>query len=104
MPNYVLSFHGEVAPMPDDPKIQEEMMAEWGAWYGSMGDALVDGGAPFGEATAINADGATSNPASMTGYTVVSAADMAAATAIAQGCPVIKNGHTVQICEAIDMS
>ena len=28
---------------------------------------------------------------------------MAAATAIAQGSPVLKNGHTVQISEAMDM-
>lgn len=105
MPNYVLSFHGEMGPMPDDPKVMEAQMAEWGAWYGSMGDSLVDGGAPFGETSAIGADGSTvAPPASMTGYTVISVADMAAATAIAQGCPVLKNGHSVQISQTIDMS
>ncbi len=104
MPNYVLTFHGEMGPMPDDPAVMEAVMQEWGAWYGSMGDALIDGGAPFGEAASIGPDGSsTTNPASMTGYTIVTADDMAGATALAKGCPVLKNGHTVQICQAIDM-
>ena len=79
-------------------------MGEWGAWYESIGAALVDGGAPFGETSAIGPDGsATAAPASMTGYTIVKADDMAAATSIAQGCPVLKNGHSVQISQSIDM-
>lgn len=105
MPNFVLTYHGEMGPMPDDPVAVEAVMAEWGAWYGSIGDGLVDGGAPFGESSAIGPDGSgVANPASMTGYTVVAADDMAAATAIAQGCPVLKNGHSVQISQTIDMS
>lgn len=104
MPNYVLTFHGEMGGMPDDPEAVEAVMQEWGAWYGSMGDALVDGGAPFGETTAIAPDGShASNPASLTGYTVIKADDMAGAEAIAKGCPVLKNGHTVQISQSIDM-
>lgn len=104
MPKYVLTYHGEFAGMPTEPAEVEAVMAEWGAWYGSIGDSLVDGGAPFGESTAIGADGeATAAPASMTGYTVVNASDMSGASAIAKGCPVLKNGHTVQISQAIDM-
>ena len=104
MAKYVLTFHGEMGPMPDDPAVMEAVMAEWGAWYGAMGSALVDGGAPFGQTTSIGPDGASvDNPASITGYTIVEAADMGAANKIAQGCPVLKNGHSVQISEAIDM-
>lgn len=104
MPNYVLTYHGEMGPMPDDPAVMEAVMEEWGAWYGSMGDALVDGGAPFGETSAVGPDGSTTDhPASLTGYTIVKADDMAGATAIAKGCPVLKNGHTVQISQSIDM-
>jgi len=104
MPNYVLTFHGEVGPMPDDPAVMEAVMQEWGEWYGSMGDSLIDGGAPFGESTSIGPDGSgTSNPASLTGYTIIKADDVATATAIAKGCPVLKNGHTVQISESVDM-
>jgi len=105
MPNYVMTFHGEMGPMPDDPAVMEAMMQEWGTWYGSIGDALIDGGAPFGETASIGPDGSNAaNPASITGYTIVKADDIAGATAIAKGCPVLKNGHTVQISQTIDMS
>lgn len=90
--------------MPEDPAAVEAVMPEWGAWYDSMRDALVDGDAPFGETTSIGPDGSTiSNPASITGYTIIGAGDLAGAAAIAKGCPVLAHGHAVQISEAIDM-
>lgn len=105
MPTYVLTFHGESAPMPEDPAELEAMMQKWGAWYGSIGEALVDGGAPFGEASSVGPDGAsTPNPAVMSGYTIITADDMAAATVIAQGSPVLESGHSVQISQCVDMS
>jgi len=104
MPNFVLTYHGEMGGMPHDPAAIEAVMAEWGAWYGSMGDALVDGGAPIAQSVSIGPDGSsTSNPASLSGYTIVKSDDIDGAAAIAKGCPVLKNGHTVQISQAIDM-
>lgn len=105
MPKYVLTYHGEMSmeDMPSDPEAIQAMMAQWGAWYESMGEGLVDGGAPISMSTAIDANGATDAPAKLSGYTIVDAADMAAATVMAQGSPVIANGHTVQISEAMDM-
>ncbi len=105
MPNYLLTFHGDIAPMPDDPAQAEAQMQQWGAWYGSMGEAVVDGGAPFSHSAAIGPDGSdTAAPASITGYTVVKADDIEGAKALAQGCPVLQYGHSVQISETIDMS
>lgn len=105
MPKYLLTFHGEMTmdDMPTDPAAQQAVMAEWGAWYGTMGDALVDGGAPIATSTAIDANGGTDSPGKLTGYTIINAADMAAATEISKGCPVMANGHAVQISECIDM-
>ncbi|MBT8240649.1 MAG: hypothetical protein KJN63_05425, partial [Acidimicrobiia bacterium] len=103
MPNYVLTYHGEMGSMPDDPEAMAGVMAAWETWYGTIGADLVDGGAPFGETSAVGPDGAADAPASMTGYTIIKAADMAAARSIASGCPVLAAGHTVQISESIDM-
>lgn len=105
MPKYVMTYHGVMSmdDMPTDPDAVQAMMAEWGAWYESMGGGLVDGGAPFSVSTAIDQNGSIDAPAQLTGYTIVEAADMAAATEMAKGSPVIRNGHTVQISEAIDM-
>lgn len=106
MPNYLLTYHGEMKmeDMPTEPEAIQAMMAQWDQWYGSIGEGLVDGGAPVSMSTAINSDGTADAPAQLSGYTVVAAADMAAATVIAQGCPVLVNGHTVQISETMDMA
>lgn len=105
MAKYMLTYHGEMSmeDMPTDPEAIGQMMAVWGAWYESMGEGLVDGGAPFSVSTAIDANGSIDAPAKLTGYTIVEAPDMAAATEMAKGCPVLPNGHSVQISEAMDM-
>lgn len=104
MPNYLLTYHGPMGDMPTDPAEMEPIMAAWGAWYGSMGDALVDGGAPTAQHWGVGPDGDTDAPATdLTGYTIITAADVAGAKKIAAGCPVLESGNTVQIAECIDL-
>ncbi|NNE74822.1 MAG: hypothetical protein HKN26_14245 [Acidimicrobiales bacterium] len=102
MPNYLLTFHGAL-DMPEDPAEQEQAMAAWGAWYADIGAGLVDGGAPISHSAGVGPDGPTDAPATLSGYTIVSAPDLAAATKIAEGSPVLAGGHTVQVSECIDM-
>ena len=45
MTNFVLAYRG--GAMAETPEAQEKAMAEWGAWFGGLGGALVDGGNPF---------------------------------------------------------
>jgi hypothetical protein len=103
MPNYVLTYHGDMGSMPDDPEAIAEVMAAWERWYGTIGADLVDGGAPFGETSAVGTEGVVDVPASMTGYTIIKAADMEAAKSVARGCPVLEAGHTIQISQSVDM-
>ena len=46
MGKYVLAYQG--GSMAETPEEQEKVMAAWGGWFGSLGAAVVDGGAPFG--------------------------------------------------------
>ena len=62
MAKYVLAYHGG-GGMPETPEETERLMAEWGAWFGSMGDAVVDGGNPFGRAKTISPDGSIADGA-----------------------------------------
>ena len=102
MANYLLVYHG--GSPHDEPAAQAEMMNAWMGWFGSLGDAVVDGGNPVGRAWTIQADGTTegagSNPA--TGYSVIKADNMDAALVMAKGCPILKNGGTVELCETFD--
>jgi len=103
MPKYVLAYHG--GSMPETAAAQEKVMAAWGAWFGSLGEAVIDGGNPTGLAKTVTSgavkDGGGANP--LTGYSLLTAADINAAVALAKGCPILKAGGSVEVAEAIDM-
>ena len=67
--------------------------------------AGVDGGAPFGASMTRTADGAPADgaPSGLTGYSIVEAADLAEATEVAGGCPVLGSGGSVDVYEAMPM-
>lgn len=93
--------------MAADPEEQEKIMADWGAWYGKLGDTITDGGAPFGASKNLTAsgvgDGALGdNPA--TGYTVIEADSLDAAVEACNDHPHLKHQGQVQVFECIDMT
>jgi hypothetical protein len=105
MANYVLVYKGGggMAPTPEE---QQKVMAAWGQWFGGLGQALVDGGNPFsGQANSIAPGGAVSTGASsgLTGYSIIKADDLASATTMAKGCPVLVSGGTVEVLETLQV-
>lgn len=104
MAKYVFVYHG--GSKPDNDEEMASVMQAWGAWFAHMGAAVIDGGAPVGPSSTVHSDGSVtadggSNPAS--GYSLVDAADDAAAIAMAKGCPILKRGGSVEVAVAIDM-
>jgi len=104
MAKYVLAYHGGSAPA--NPQDVKKVMDEWGAWFGSMGSAVIDAGNPVGKSSTIKSDGSLvdgggSNPIS--GYSLVEASSLADAHAKAKGCPILKSGGTIEIAQAMDM-
>jgi hypothetical protein len=104
MTKYVFAYHG--GSMPESAEEQAEVMADWEGWFGTIGASIVDGGNPTGQSVTVNADGSTSdgggaNPIS--GYTLVNADSISAAADLAKGCPILTNGGSVEVAEAIDM-
>lgn len=105
MTNYVLIYTG--GGMGANEAEQAEIMGAWGAWYGMMGEAIVDGGAPFSMSKSITADGTSDGPVSdppATGYTIIKADSLDDAVAKAQNHPHIRYGGTVSIYETFEMS
>jgi hypothetical protein len=105
MPKYLLAYHGG-GSLPETESEQAAVMAEWGAWFQSLGDAVLDGGNPTVASRTIAADGTVrdgggANPVS--GYSLLSAQDLDAAVAAAKGCPIFRAGGSVEVAEAIDM-
>ena len=67
MAKYLFVYHGGKAP--SNPTEGKAVMDAWGAWFGSMGAAVIDGGNPVGASSTVKsdgslADGGGANPAS----------------------------------------
>jgi hypothetical protein len=104
MAKYLLVYHG--GKPPADPSDMKAVMDAWGAWFGSLGAAMIDGGNPVGKSSTVLANGSLvsgggANPAS--GYSLISASSLEDAHAKARGCPLLKAGGTIEIAEAFDM-
>lgn len=98
MGKYVLVYQG--GTMAESEAAQQAAMAAWGAWFGSLGGAVVDGGAPFGAGAAV---GGGASRTGLTGYSILEAADLDAAVDMARGCPIVADGGSVDVYETIDV-
>lgn len=79
---------------------------DWGRWFGELGDKLVDGGNPFAEGgQAVHQSGVMAVQGKpVTGYTIVTADSMEAATDMAKGCPLMsQQDGAVCVYEALPM-
>ena len=103
MPKYLFAYHG--GGMPETEEEQARVMDAWGAWYAELGEAIVDGGNPTAMAKTVTSSGVTdgggANPVS--GYTLVNADSLELAAKLAQGCPILDAGGTVEVAETIEM-
>jgi len=103
MPKFVFAYHGGAKPESEDDVAK--VMAAWKAWMGGMGDAIVDMGNPVGLSKTVSASGVADNGGAnpLAGYTLVTAGDIDTAVQLAQGCPILDSGGSVEVAEAIEM-
>jgi hypothetical protein len=101
MANFVLLYSG--GSMPETQAEQAQVMEAWGAWFGKIGSALVDGGNPFTPvAKTIDKNGKVSDgPVGTlaTGYSIIKADSLNAAVDLAKGCPVFLGGGQISVYE-----
>src|SRR5450759_5935635 len=72
-----------------------DAMRAWGAWFARVGEQMVDSGNPFGAGRQVTPDGVSDlsdDVAPITGYSIVSAADLDAAEKLLDGCPMSTGG------------
>lgn len=105
MAKYLFVYHGG-GNAPTSPAEIKQVMDAWGAWFGSIGAAVVDGGNPVGKSSTVKSDGSLvdgggANPA--TGYSLIEASSLKDAHKKAKGCPLLSAGGTIEIAEAMDM-
>lgn len=98
MANFLLTYHG--GSMPETKEEQDRVMGAWTAWFGTLGDALVDGGNPISRAQAISPNGSVMDPTSApSGYSIIRADTLDLAVALAKGCPVLAGGASILVSE-----
>jgi hypothetical protein len=102
MAKFLYLFSG--GQMADTPEAQEAAMQEWVAWFGTLGDSVVDMGNPFGASSTVTNGSASDGGASkLGGYTIINAESLDEATKKADGCPVLRSGGSVEVYEALPM-
>ena len=76
MAKFVLAYSGGEGGMPESEEEMAQIMAQWGAWFESLGASVIDGGNPFGASKTVNPGGGVSDGPAMalTGYSVIDAA------------------------------
>jgi hypothetical protein len=103
MANYLFAYNG--GSTPETEAEGAAVMAAWTQWFGSLGQAVVDPGNPFGPSKAVGSNGSATDGASsgLTGYSVLTADSLDAAAELAKGCPVLTAGGNVEVYETLDV-
>ncbi len=102
---YLLVYYGGSGGETEEE--QKRLMDAWFAWFGGLGDKLKDGGLPFsGAVRSVSSDGSVKDgpigePA--TGYSIITAETLDAATEAAKGCPVLQTNGSIAVYECLDM-
>jgi hypothetical protein len=98
MPNYLFAYTGGSQPQSEEEG--KKVMAAWMAWFGGLGDAVVDGGNPFSGGKTVTSNGSLKDSAGkLSGYSVLKAADFDAALKLADGCPQMDAGGEIEVYE-----
>lgn len=100
MGKYVFAYRGGGMAQTDEAR--QAAMAAWGAWFGKLGPAIVDPGNPFAGSTSVGGNGSAES--ALTGYTVVTADSLDAASDLAAGCPVLDEGGSIDVYETVEVS
>lgn len=85
MSTFLFLYKGYVTPTP-------EIGQAWMQWFESVGGQMVDGGNPMSHGVEVTPQGSTElqlGPDSLTGYSIVEAADRDAALGLARTNPMI---------------
>jgi len=105
MANFVLLFTGGSPGRTAAERAK--VMEAWGGWFGKLGDKVVDPGNPFSPTVKMVANGGTVHEGALgepaTGYSILKASSLSAATELAKGCPVLQSGGKITIYEVTPM-
>jgi hypothetical protein len=98
--HYLLVYRGGAIGVGD--AAMAAAMERWERWFAGLGDAVVDWGSPLGRAATVSSDRTVAGrgTSALTGYSILAADSLGAATDAAKDCPVLAAGGFVEVYEA----
>jgi hypothetical protein len=101
MAKFLITYHGG-GEMPADPAQREQMMSAFVTWAASVGDSMIDPGAPLGPAKLVSSDGVSDdNEGGVGGYTLLSAVSLDDAVEKVRNHPFVSRGGTLRVAESV---
>lgn len=99
MEQYVLVYLG--GNQPSSPEEAKNHFSKYVEWLNSLGDAVITPTIPLKNTTTVSPDGAIREGGSsaMSGFTIIKADSMEAALSIAQACPFLEIGGSLEVSE-----
>lgn len=103
MPQYVIVYLG--GDQPSSPEKGKQHFSKYMDWLASLGDSVVSPANPLKNTNTVNSDGTvtTGGTTTMSGYTIIDVASMEEALSIAQACPFLDIGGSLEVSELVQM-
>jgi len=103
MPQFVMTYLG--GKQPSTPEEGQQHFAKYMEWLSSLGDAAVSPANPLKDTHTVNPDGTVTagGETSMSGFTVLEAESMDAALSMAQACPFLEIGGSLEVSQLMQM-
>ena len=103
MAKFMITYLGGNPPVSEEES--RAHMEAYKNWLQSLGDAAISPANPLRDTRTVSSNGDATEGSSiaMSGFTVVEAADIDAATAMEQSCPFLQIGGTLEVAELVEM-
>lgn len=103
MMQYVFVYLG--GNQPSNPEEASKHFAKYTQWLSSLGDSVVSPTIPLKDTHTVSPNGTIGEGGSsaMSGFTIIKAESMQSALAIAQACPFLEIGGTLEVSELLQM-
>jgi len=103
MAKYMITYLG--GNPPSTPEEGQQHKLKYMEWLSSLGDAAISPANPLKDTCIVNSDGSvtTGGSTSMSGFTLIETETKEAALRIAQTCPFLDIGGSLEVSEIIKM-
>jgi len=103
MPQYLITYLG--GDHPSSPEEQKRHFDRYKEWLISLGEAAVSPANPLRITRTVNSDGTVDEggTTTMSGFTIIEADSIDSALTVAQKCPFLEIGGTLEVSEMAQM-